>query len=264
MKNYILYALFSFLAFATASCKRDINLKLNNNTGLLVIEGNITNIREPQYIKLSENVPFTSSNTYPPVTGATVTVTDNTGNVYHFNEGPAGTYTIINMEGISGNTYTMNVLTNGKNYTAVSTMPDVVNLDSITSAGSQFGKGNQRQISVHYLDPPGEANQYRFIVYVNSVQVDDIFATNDQFTNGRNVDYTLYENKIDIYPADTVTVEMQSIDKNIYTYWFSLLQQQPNGPGGGVTPSNPPTNITPVTLGYFSAHTTQRITFEVK
>jgi len=31
--------------------------------------------------------------------------------------------------------------------------------------------------------------------------------------------------------------------------------QQSNGPGGGVSPSNPPTNISPATLGYFSAHT---------
>jgi hypothetical protein len=42
------------------------------------------------------------------------------------------------------------------------------------------------------------------------------------------------------------------------------MQEQTNGPGGGVTPSNPPTNITPVTLGYFSAHTTQSKTIVVK
>jgi len=67
-----------------------------------------------------------------------------------------------------------------------------------------------------------------------------------------------------IFSGDTVTVEMQCIDLPVYTYWETLMQEQSNGPGGGVTPSNPPTNITPATLGYFSAHTTQSQTIIVK
>ncbi|ULT26048.1 hypothetical protein KUH03_03495 [Sphingobacterium sp. E70] len=45
---------------------------------------------------------------------------------------------------------------------------------------------------------------------------------------------------------------MLCVDKTVYNYWYSLMQQSANS---GVTPSNPPTNISPVTLGYFSAHT---------
>ncbi|HEX3384292.1 MAG TPA: DUF4249 domain-containing protein, partial [Mucilaginibacter sp.] len=60
------------------------------------------------------------------------------------------------------------------------------------------------------------------------------------------------------------SVEMQCIDKPIYTYWYSLMQLQVNNPGGQVAPSNPPTNISPTTLGYFSAHTTQTMTLVVK
>lgn len=262
MKKIKLYLLLSFFVLAAASCKRDITLNLNNNAGLLVIEGNITNLRGPQYIKLSENVAFTSSNTYPPVTGATVSVTDNSGNNYPFPEGPAGTYSANHIARIAGANYTMHILTGGKNYTANSTMPSLVELDSITTMNAPFGKSNQKQIVVHYQDPPDVANQYRFVVYVNSKQVNAVFANDDQFTNGRYVNYTLFENDIDIYPQDTVSVEMQCIDKNIYTYWFTLMQQQQNN--GGVTPSNPPTNITPATLGYFSAHTSQTRTIVVE
>ena len=264
MKNFKLYSVFSLLVLITISCTRNIDLKLNNNSGLLVIEGNITSKYGPQYITLSENVPFTNTNTYPPVTGATVSVTDNNGNSYPFTEGPAGTYSINRMAGAPGTTYTMTVLTGGKTYTATSTMPTFVPLDSLSAMSSQFGKNNQQQISVHYHDPSGEANQYRFVMYVNGAQVNRVFAVDDQFTNGRYVNYNLFENDIDIYPGDSVKVEMQCIDKNIYTYWFTLIQQQENGPGGGVTPSNPPTNITPATLGYFSAHTTQSKTIVVK
>jgi Domain of unknown function (DUF4249) len=263
MKTLKLYISFFVILAAMASCTKVIDLKLGNNSGQLVIEGNVTQVSGPQYIKLSQNVAFTSTNTYPAVTGATVSVTDNNGNTFPFTESPAGTYSIASMAGITGNTYTMAVVTGGKTYTAKSTMPQYVHLDSITSSTSFFDT-KLRQVTVHFQDPPDVANQYRFVLYVNSVQVKSIFAFNDQFSDGRYSNIDLIENDIDIHPGDTARVEMQCIDEPIYTYWYTLMQQDPNGPGGGVTPSNPPTNITPTTLGYFSAHTTQTETFIVK
>lgn len=247
------------------SCKKVIDLKLGNVAGKLVIEGNITDIPSIQYIKLSRNVPFTNTNTYPAVTGATVTVTDNDSNKYAFREGPAGTYSARTFAAFYGNTFTMKVTVGDTTYTAHSTLPDVVHLDSLTSKDDDFNNSNNRkEITVHFQDTPEIPNQYRFLMYVNKVQVKAVFAFDDEFTDGRYVNFDLIESDIDIYPGDTVTVEMQCIDKPMYTYWFSLMQQQPDGPGGGVTPSNPPTNITPVTLGYFSAHTTQTLTMVVK
>jgi len=240
------------------SCTKVIDLKLGNNSGELVIEGNINNQRGPQYVKLSQNVPFSNTNTYPPVTGATVTITDNKGDNYSLTEGPAGIYSVNNVAGVSGTSYTLTVLSGGKTYTATSTMPDFVRLDSISSQNSIINNNsNKKDILVYYKDPAGVANQYRFILYVNGVQVKSVFAYNDQFNDGKYVNIDLQQDDINIYAFDTVTVEMQCIDKPIYTYWYTLMQEEGNGPGGSVTPSNPPTNITPVTLGYFSAHTTQ-------
>jgi hypothetical protein len=159
----------------------------------------------------------------------------------------------------------MKVQTGGQIYSAVSVMPAVVKLDSLTSVINDFKKGdNLRDIAVNYLDPVGVANQYRFLLYVNSVQVKRVFTYDDQFINGKYVNLELVQNDIDIHPGDTARVEMQCIDRPIYTYWYTLEQQQFGGPGGGITPSNPPTNITPVTLGYFSAHTTQTMSIIVK
>jgi hypothetical protein len=263
--------LYLFSLLTLASCTKVIDLKLGNNTGELVIEGNVTNTAGPQIIKLSTNVPFTNTNTYPPVTGATVSVSDHNGNTYPFTEGPSGTYSNSQLIGIPGNTYTMTVTTGGKTYTATSVMPAVVNLDSLTSKNEVVQTSdNKKDITVYYQDPTGIVDQYRFVMYVNNVQADDIYAFNDQFNNGRYVSIDLREdnasNSVDkgIFSGDTVTVEMQCIDQPIYTYWETLMQEQTNGPGGGVTPSNPPTNITPVTLGYFSAHTTQSKTIVVK
>jgi hypothetical protein len=150
-------------------------------------------------------------------------------------------------------------------------MPAPVALDSLTSKDDEFNTSKHKKvITVYYQDPVGVANQYRFVMYVNGVQVKNVYAFNDQFNDGRNVSIDLREDDSDnstdkgIFAGDKVTVEMQCVDKPIYTYWYTLMQQGNNGPGGGVTPSNPPNNISPTTLGYFSAHTTQTKTIVVK
>jgi hypothetical protein len=49
---------------------------------------------------------------------------------------------------------------------------------------------------------------------------------------------------------------MYCIDRNIYNYFFSLLQVSAgNGGFQTASPDNPVTNITGGALGYFSAHT---------
>jgi hypothetical protein len=253
------------LLIMVASCKKVIQLDLGNDSGKLVIEGNITNDPGQQIVKLSRNVPFTSTNTYPPVTGATVTMDNNNGRVAQLKEGPAGTYVLDTAYATAGRTYTLSVTVDGKTYKASSTTPEAVAMDSIASANNILDtKDNKRMITVYFNDPPNVRNQYRFVMYVNHVQVKTIFAFDDEFIDGKHVTLDLQQNDTDIYPGDTVTVEMQCIDKPIYTYWFTLMQQQGNNPGGAVAPSNPPTNISPTTLGYFSAHTTQTTTIVVQ
>ncbi len=261
-KLFKFYITALFTVIIATSCTKVIDLKLRNDTNKLVIEGNITNISSPQYIKLSQNVSFTNANNYPAVSGAKVTISDQAGNSYTLTEKPAGTYVLNNLAGIAGNTYTMTVLTSGNTYTASSAIPQAVVLDSITTKNNEFD-GKTKNILVHYRDPAQTKNQYRFVMYVNGTQVNTIFAYNDDFTDGRYVNIELRDN-VDIYSGDKVTVEMQCIDKPVYTYWYNLMQQEVNGPGGGVTPSNPPSNITPDALGYFSAHITQSITIVVK
>jgi len=265
MKKLKLLATLIALLVVIMGCTKVIDLKLGNDSGKLVIEGNITNLDSPRYIKLSRNVPFTSTNTYPAVSGATVVVTDDKNNTYNFTEGPPGTYSCPAFEGNSGSTYKMTVVSGGTTYTASSTMPGMVPLDSITEKKADFNtNSNLREITVHYQDPSGIANQYRFIMWVNNVQVNTVFAYDDEFSDGRYVNGDLVENSNNIYAGDTVKVEMQCIDKPIYTYWFTLMEQGFGGPDGGVAPSNPPTNITPAVLGYFSAHTSQTIVLILK
>jgi len=257
------YLIIIAVVLLVTSCQKVISLKLGNASPQIVIEGNLTNVYGVQYVVISKTVPFTSTNVFPPVSGATVAITDSLGRAYKFTEDTAGVYSYYPMIGYPGKKYTLTVQTGGKTYTATSTMPQPVNLDSLTAKISVLGNNDLRTITVNYQDPPNVPNQYRFILTDNGVQAGTIFVNDDSFTNGKYVREDLFQNGTDIHFHDTVSVEMQCIDHNMYEYWYSLSEQQNNGPGGGTTPSNPPSNFNNNALGYFSAHTTETKTIVV-
>lgn len=252
--KYGLLVMATILMLASA-CQKVIDLKLDNAAPQLVIEGNLTDEDGPQIVTISKSVSFSATNTFPPVSGAIVTISDSTGVENILTETSPGTYVIVPFKGYYGRTYKLTVKVNGVTYMASSTMPQAVQLDSLTAKEDDFGKKNLRTIVVNYQDPPKVPNQYRFVLTINKKQVNAVFANDDSFTDGRYVKEELFQTGTDIQHGDTARVEMQCIDKNIYKYWYSLSQQQNNGPGGGITPSNPPSNLSNGALGYFSAHT---------
>jgi hypothetical protein len=56
---------------------------------------------------------------------------------------------------------------------------------------------------------------------------------------------------------------MNCVDKNVYDYFFTLSGVTGNNGFQTATPANPVSNISNGALGYFSAHTTQRVKVEV-
>lgn len=252
------------MTLAITACQKVININVNNAAPQIVIEGNLTDIYSEQFVQISKSVPFTSPSYYPPVTGATVILSDTLGHSGQLIEKSPGMYSIYPISGEYGVTYTLTVTTGGKTYTARSTMPQPVMLDSLTSVVNQFSTANPRTIVVNYQDPPHVSNHYKFNLFVNNITVSTIFTNDDSFTDGRYVREQLFQTGTDIVPGDTAKVEMQCIDKNIYQYWFTLSQLQINGPGGGITPSNPPSNFNNGALGYFSAHTSDSKVIVVK
>jgi hypothetical protein len=254
MKTYIPYSLILILFILATSCEKVIDIQVDDDIGKLVIEGTINNTEAQQEIKLSKNIAFSDHNNYPAVSGAIVIVRDDEKNEYLFSETTAGTYMSKAFTGIPGKSYSFEVRLDENKYTAISQMPQVVTLDSIAAEKPKFGEKDTRNIKVFYQDPKDQINQYRFVLFVNDKQIKDIYAVNDDFNNGNQVSVTLRPDEdVDIISGDKIRVEMIGIDKNIYQYWYSLMQQSA---GAGITPSNPPTNISPSVFGYFSAQTT--------
>jgi hypothetical protein len=254
MKKHMYYSItLSILTLFTA-CEKIIEVKVNDAVGKLVIEGKINNQDSLQEIRLSRNIPLTATGTSTPVSKALVVVRDDAQHEYLFRERDNGIYTALGFIGSPNSNYTMEVRVDEQVYTAVSKMPEIVLLDSIAVEKTSFGNKERRKVKVFYKDPADQKNSYRFIAFVNNKQTGDMFVANDDFNNGNKVNLSIIlDEDVDIKMGDILSIEMQCIDNNLHNYWYTLMRQSN---GGNITPSNPPSNIKPNTLGYFSAYTT--------
>jgi Domain of unknown function (DUF4249) len=249
------------IAFALllASCEKVVTLDLSNNVDKLVVEGNITNLPGPYFVKLTKSVNFNNDSTFPVVANAVVTVYDNTGQTETLTYLSNGVYKTNTLVGIEGRTYYLNITVDGKNYTAESTMPAEVTLDNLTVKESQFANKKVLNILPNYNDPIAFGNNYRLIQNINSKLDKTYYAYNDNLNNGLPNQRPLRssDQDLELKTGDIVTIEMQCISNSAYNYFYSLGQQAGADFGGGSAPANPPNNITGNALGIFSAHTTQ-------
>lgn len=255
-----------FLSTMLYSCKKVIPIDLNSANPQIVIVGEITDTTGPYGVTINKTVNFSDSNSYPHVSGATVQITDsNTAMTYSLTESsPGNYYTNGALHGQIGHTYLLSVTSEGKTYTASSTMPAVVALDSITFVAN-LDINNKKAVDavVNFQDPPGAGNDYRFIETVNGTPVPDIFVFEDRLSDGRYIRQTLYNAKSALSSGDQLTVDMYCVDKKIYDYFFSLFQVTADNGFQSASPANPNTNISNGALGYFSAHTIRSKTVQV-
>lgn len=244
------------------SCKKVIQLNLKDAGQMLVIEGTVTNLNSTQSVKLSKSVAITDGSNFPAVSGAAVTITVD-GKAYTLKENYPGMYVTTALKGQPTKTYQLKVVSDGQTYTAASTMPSQVKIDSLNLNVTTIVNKDYQSAMVYYRDPATVSNYYRFILTVNGIRSKNYFVYNDELTNGREVNHDLRDNDLNLLSGDVVNVEMQCIDKNVYQYWNGLSQNENRG-GASTTPANPVSNISNGALGYFSAHTVQDKQFVVK
>lgn len=262
-----LIAVFALLMLV--SCEKVIDLDLNDAEKKNVIEANITDRAGDARVVISETKNFDEDNIFTGISGATVTITESGGATTTLNEVTTGVYESSGLVAVPGKTYTLNVNVNGTNYSAISVMPQKVNMDTIFVTNEFLFTQFQKIVNVEFQDPPGRGNNYRFIQYINGVKEDQAIVQNDDYTDGRNVNNKLFyfadddeEDETKIESGDTVRVEFLCIDAAMYKYWYSL-ERSATGIGGQATPSNPVSNMQGGALGYFSAHTFQTKTMIV-
>jgi len=245
-------------AFLLASCEKAIVIDLNSKEPQIVIEGNISNQPGPYKVILTQTANYNESNNFPAVSGAMVTISDDSGISELLAETSSGTYTTSAIQGTPGRSYTLKVTANGVVYLATSIMPAPVSIDALSVVTENNPKGkNDKTIYVGFTDPAGIANYYRFIKIINGIAQSSIFVEDDLLQDGNTINHPLLshgQDETSIKTGDNVTIVLQTIDKKVFDYFRTLLQLSSGGLiSQSTSPANPLTNISNSTLGYYNA-----------
>jgi len=260
-------ALAASLMGLLTSCDVPIVLDLNQTPSKIVIEGLLTNQPGYQSVKVSRSVDFYSSGVTPRVTNATVTVTDDLGNVTLFTHNPGGNadsagYYLPNEDfvGAVGRTYTLSVIVDGNTYEATDELFAVTPMDSVTyrinpdEQADPETTGKFYEALLYTKEPPDETNYYLFKFYRNdSLTFDfdtDIYYSDDVLL-AENIDGI--ESPIFYGKDDTGRVEMFSLTRAGFIYYGDLSIILNNDGGGmfGPIPATPRTNLSNGALGFF-------------
>jgi len=264
LKRVGLYMSFLLSAMYFTSCEKVIQLDLNEAEKKYVIEAEISDSPNSCKVIVTQTKNFEENNTFNGISGVQITIADNNATPVTLTETSAGVYKSSSLTGISGHTYNLVVNVDGQVFTAISSMPARVPLDSLYITERTFFDETNKYATLLYKDPFGTGNAYRYIQYVNGVKEKTIFVRDDDLADGRSIERTLffYNNDDDeqeekkLKSGDNVKVEMLCISYPVYKYWYSLAESS-TGENQSATPGNPVTNIEGGALGYFSAHTLQ-------
>lgn len=254
------------------SCTEIIQIDINNSDPQMVVEANIGD-GETARVILTQSVNFYTTDEYPPIQDATVTLTDNEGITETLIQKAPGIYVSVNMKGAIGKTYDLHIQRGQRIITSSCKIPDYVPVDTFRVVNSIYPGGgppvlpnqpaNFYEVYVSYSDPADEKNYYRIILSVNGVLSGNNYIYDDRLTNGNQVENLLVVYDPELETGDSIQIEVQCIDKAVYEY-FKSMGNSSMGPGNTSSPSNPYTNLNGAILGYFSAHTVEHREYSIR
>jgi hypothetical protein len=299
MTKYLLAAFLTVALFS--SCVEPFEINTNNASPVIVIYGCLTGELDYHKIKVSASSPYFATTLNRNISDADVKITSSDGKVFAFKEidSVPGLYrTVDRVAGIPGNTYSLSVATDFDNdgvketYFATSTMPDVVEVDSIEVKNVTLMGYKFHFLNLYMQDPLSED------YYLGQYKINDsaIFSSIDQFSpmsdvgfngqyiNGQTVERFLdlsEKNRIEefdgndddderrkpvyVTAGDVMTFSLCRIEKGYYSF-ISQCKKEMRGenPFFGGPPSNIVTNISNGGLGFFTTYSISTAKITVK
>lgn len=241
------------------SCEELIDINLNEADPRYVIEGDLTDLSSEQVIYVSQTVAFNAPVRNKPIENAIVTVNDDKGTEYTFTHIGNGAYK-ASFKPKEKTKYNLKVSIAGEVFESSSYMNPYIDVDSLGIMEDIVFTDTLYSVTLKFNDPRNQDDYYKYNISVNGK--DFVFSRvfSDKFNDGLFVTHQVSDNSNDILLGDTVVVERQVIDKQVYTYWNDVLSINP----GSAAPANPTSNITNGALGYFSVSTAKKYGFRVR
>jgi Domain of unknown function (DUF4249) len=245
----------AFLLFLS-SCTERIDIDLDETYTRLVVFGSITTDTTRHFVDLSATTSYYYNEAPPKVSGASVEISDDLGNIEILTEVAPGKYaTSDDFAAIVGRIYTLRIelqeaINGHKTYTASSEVNPIYPIDSIGLVSQpDWGEKGFYEVTCYYQDPPTH-DIYMFNIFKNGEMltdtINDRFVSDDEFfngsyTNGIGVGYLDQSNEREIiHPGDTITFQGCNITEDYYNFIVTLQAET-----GFQTPlfSGPPANV---------------------
>ncbi|MCA6432077.1 MAG: DUF4249 domain-containing protein [Cytophagales bacterium] len=250
----------SICLFSLLSCETKIDPALENADALLVVDAWVNNKPGNQVITLTKTQSYFDSSLPPAVTGANVTVVDNAGKVFAFNEDPAvkGNYVwkpVGNERlGVTGTSFKLTIQAEGEVYEASSKMGRTPQIDTLILAKNEPEQTNPEFYFAEFIarDFAGAGDTYWIRATKNGVLLNkpsDLNVAYDAgFSAGGKIDGFIFITPIrrginpndtdandaavsPYVPVDSVYVEINSITVQAFDY-LQQVQVQTDRPGG--------------------------------
>jgi hypothetical protein len=256
-----IYTLFILLAALLCACEDPIQVKLDEGDKLLVVDAFITDQKKPQTVRLTLSDSYFSGQNPPAVSGAQVSLTDQTSGVtFTFTETGNGNY--VYTPGADtlariGHQYMLNVRYDGEDYQAYTRLNRTTTIDSIGVKYEEQGPFVEEgyYCTLWAFDVPGPTPDH---YWIKSFRNNVLFGKGSQINiavdaaNGVGADGLLFTPPIalGITPfgekfnaGDSIRVEIHSISKETFYFLRQVFTQTTNSGLFATTPENVRTNI---------------------
>jgi hypothetical protein len=262
MKNILLITI--AVATMTSSCRKIIDIELDEANKRTTIDSKIELGTNDVNARITKSGNFFGSSSNPALTDATVTLNDGSTNYPLINIGN-GNYKLSGFTSLGGQNYSMKVTQGGVTYDATTSMPNLIEIDTVIAtyqAASTFNDEGYL-LNILFQDPAAVTNYYRIEVDIAGERygsIDDRILLDDGLTNGNLINFPLFGADV-AQLGDTVIMYLRSIDKQSFDY-FTAIDEVLNG--NAATPASPKSNFNNNALGNFSAFATDTMTIVVQ
>jgi len=263
MKNIKIIFFLLVMASFVGCFKERVELDLNSGENVrLAVEAWITDLDEVQTITLTNTSDYLGPVEQPPVTDATVTVTYDNESISFLHKS-SGVYAApLNWRAEPEKEYTLEILHDGKEYTASSFMDHMPEVENVfADVWKEENDTVKYEVYFSFKDAPGEGNGYYGVDYRK--QEPEWKLTKGGFTNDEFIDGLYFEDVTvteEFYLlGDTVILETFSIGMESSNFLFDIQTEVFREGLFDPPPVNIRSNISNGAVGYFLASGAERV-----